>query len=258
VAGTSSGAAVLSALAFRDAPDLLAVLKGRLRDGIEVDRGFGFLRSGIVVDQHFVKRGRIGRLLPLMVARGVPIGLGVEEDSALIVRGDAVEAIGSHGALVIDLSAARSDTTASAFNVQGARLSWLNSGDRYDLLSRTLQPAPARLAGRPLDAAAAGFKPTHNGPASVNDMLGDGVLVAAMARLVDSDQAELRGLAFNARPGADDARPSLGFEWRLHRAADTRGWADGDGRAGAPTLHNVLLDVAPVRMASPLHTPWTR
>ena len=65
VAGTSSGAAVLSEVIFRDAPDVLAVLKGRLRDGIEVDRGFAFVMPGVAVDQHFIKRGRIGRLLPL-------------------------------------------------------------------------------------------------------------------------------------------------------------------------------------------------
>jgi len=39
VAGTSAGAAVMSHVMFRDAPDLLAVMKGTLRDGKEVDRG---------------------------------------------------------------------------------------------------------------------------------------------------------------------------------------------------------------------------
>ncbi len=254
VAGTSSGAAVLSTLAFRDAPDVLAALQGRLRDGAEVDRGFGFLRPSVVVDQHFVRRGRIGRLLPLMLSRGAPLGLGVEEDSAAIVQGDAVEAIGSRGVLVVDLGAARSDASLGAFNVMGARLSWLNSGDRFDLATGTLAPAPARRAGRLLDPGSAGFKPTHRGPAHFNDMLGEGVLVVAMARLVDSDQAQVSGLAFNGRPAADDPRASLGFEWRLSRDVGTLGWAGPQD--AEPTMSKLRLDVQPVRLASPLHGPW--
>jgi cyanophycinase len=252
VAGTSSGAAVLSELAFRDAPDALAAMQGRLRDGAEVDRGFGFVRPDLVIDQHFIKRGRIGRLLPLMVSRGVPLGIGVEEDSAVVLQGDAVEAIGSRGALVVDLSAACNDAALGAFNVQGARLSWLNGGDRFDLGSRTLK---AQHPGRRIDPGASDFRARHSGPAHFNDMLGEGVLLAAMARLVDGDQAWVTGLAFNGRPLPDDPSATLGFEWRLSRDAATHGWSGA--RSSEPTMSGVRLDVRPLRLATPLHTPWT-
>jgi cyanophycinase len=254
VAGTSSGAAVLSALAFRDAPDVLAVLQGRLREGTEFDRGFGFLRPDVVVDQHFIARGRIGRLLPLMALRAVPLGLGVEEDSAAVVQGDRVEALGARGVLVVDLAGATHDAALGAFNVRGARLWWLASGDGFDLRARTLQPAPSRRAGRTLDPADPGFVPTHRGPAHFNDMLGEGTLLNAMARLVDGDAAEVTGLSFDGAPRSGEAPGGPGFAWRLHRGADTRGWADGT--AAGFTFADVRLHVQPLRMAQPLHAPW--
>jgi cyanophycinase len=85
-------------------------------------------------------------------------------------------------------------------------------------------------------------------------MLGEGMLVVAMARLVDSDQAEVTGLAFNGRPAADDPLAPLGFEWRLSRDAATLGWAGPHD--AEPTMSKLRLDVQPVRLASPLHTPW--
>ena len=76
IAGTSAGAAVMSARMFRDAVDPVAVLKGALRDGHETDRGLGFVGPDLFVDQHFLRRGRIARLLPTMTAYGATLGLG--------------------------------------------------------------------------------------------------------------------------------------------------------------------------------------
>jgi cyanophycinase len=258
VAGSSSGAAVLSAVAFRDAPDLLAILKdpaGRLRDGVEVDRGFGFLPADVVVDQHFIQRGRIARLLPLMLQRGLPLGLGVEEDSAAVVRGREVRAIGRHGVLVVDTAGARH--TPGPFNVQGALLHWLAPGDRFDLDTRALTPALHRR--RTLDPALPGFEPHHRGrpgaPPFVADMLAERALLTALLRLVDSDEAMLPGLSFAARPAADDPAPALGFLWELSKAPGTRLHTAADGSDAS--VHAVRLDVRPVRMAQPLYTPWS-
>jgi len=257
VAGSSSGAAVLSAVAFRDAPDLLAILKdpaGRLRDGIEVDRGFAFLPADVVVDQHFIQRGRVARLLPLMLQRGLPLGLGVEEDSAAVVRGREVRAIGRHGVLVVDT--ARATHAPGPFNVQGAVLHWLAPGDRFDLDTRTLTPALHRR--RTLDPALPDFAPYHRrGPGAapfVADMLAERALLTAMLRLVDSDEPALPGLSFAARPAADDPAPALGFAWQLSKGPGTRLHTAPDGSDAS--VHAVRLDVRPVRMAQPLYTPW--
>jgi cyanophycinase len=249
VAGTSSGAAVMSETMFLDAPDPLAALKGRLRDGIEVGRGFGFVPADVVIDQHFLQRGRIGRLLPLLQSRGLPLGIGVEEDSAAVVRGNLVEVVGSRGAVVVDLGGARSDP--GAFNVQGVRLHHLAAGDRFDLQARRVSPHAGRPAPLPGTGTGTGTEEPF-----YPEMLGPRVLYNAMSGLIESARPEVLGLSFEARPAADDRQPDLAFEWRLYKAADTVGWPAGGGTDA--TVADLRLDVRPVRLARPLYTPWPR
>ena len=252
VAGSSAGAAVLSEVVFRDAPDPLAVMKGRLREGAEWDRGFGFTPSGLVVDQHAVRRGRVARLLPLMQAQGATLGVAVEENSAAQFQGQEVLALGARGLLIADLGSATS-VPGSPFNVQGATLHWLESGDRFDLATRSVKPSAAKVAAtllRPLDPAHRGYL---RGDWFYADMLGDGVIVTAMTRLVDGDQRELRGLAFAARPAADDPSPDLAFEWRLWLDEATRGWLVTSPESY--TLSGVRLDIVPMQLQRPFVRP---
>ena len=75
VAGTSAGAAIMSTIMFRDAPSVISILKGQWEEGKQIDRGLGFVGPTLFVDQHFLKRGRIGRMLPAMRAFGYRLGL---------------------------------------------------------------------------------------------------------------------------------------------------------------------------------------
>ena len=166
----------------------------------------------------------MARLLPLMQAQNVPLGVGVEEDSAAVFQHGQMEVLGARGVLVVDLSEATRNPALPHFNVAGATLHWLESGDRFDIATRRVQAAPPQLQGTllaPLNAAHKGY---HRGPAFFTDTLAEGQFVKAMARLVDSDQRELRGLAFAPLPGSDDPAPTLGFEWRLWVDENTRGW----------------------------------
>ena len=70
IAGTSAGAAIMSRVMFRDAQNSLKVLKGVMREGKEIDTGFGFVGDELFIDQHFIVRGRIGRMLKLMLTKG--------------------------------------------------------------------------------------------------------------------------------------------------------------------------------------------
>lgn len=264
VAGTSAGAAIMSEWMFRDAQDPLAVLKGRMREGREIDRGLGFAGPQLFVDQHFLRRGRIGRLLPVMQAKGYRWGLGVEEDSAAIVRGSAIEVIGARGALMADLGAAQYLPRDGAFGLRGAALSFLDRGDRFDLDSATLQPAAEKLAGR-IEPKASSFKPYHAHAGYHPDLLGDNAIVHAMTRLVDSPDTEARGLVFDGRAllaagAAADPDPlpaDLGFEWRLYKGADTLAWFTGAWGGEDYSVHRIYLDITPVRMAQPLYRPWS-
>ena len=255
IAGTSAGAAAMSRVMFRDAMDNLAVLKGLWRAGREYDRGLGFLRDGLLVDQHFLRRGRIGRMLPALQRLGCRLGLGVDENAAVVIKGALLEVIGGSGAMLVDLGDATHDPALPAFNLRGARLSYLDSGDRHDLDSGVTTPAPHRLAGPRTDPAAPGFRPREDAGRYFMDILGDGCLLGAMTQLLEGPEAEVFGLAYRAQPLPREPMPDVGFEFRLHRGPGLVGWRDVAPGSSGCTVLGARLDVLPVRMAMPLYTP---
>ncbi|HSV68530.1 MAG TPA: cyanophycinase [Methylibium sp.] len=255
IAGTSAGAAVMSTTMFRDAMDVRRVLiNGRLIQGQEIDRGLGFIGSELFVDQHFLKRGRIGRILPVMVQAGYKLGLGVEEDTAAIVHGSTVEILGAKGALLVDLSDATRDDALGAFNLRNARLSYLDRGDRHDLATGVTTPSPQKLAGMAIDPSAPDFRPYNRRAAFHGDILGDSAIVNAMSHLIDNRDTEALGLALPP-PGLGEGIAALGFEFRLRRAPDSRGWYTGAFGGEDYTVLGIRLDVTPVRMAQPMYVP---
>ena len=186
IAGTSAGAAVLSRVMFRDATDVLAVMKGALRDGHEVDCGLGLAGPDLFVDQHFLSRGRLGRMLPLMQSRGLRAGLGVEEDSAAILRGGQVEVVGAGGALFVDLAGATTDAQLGAFNIAGVRLTFLGDGDRLDLRTRALSPAAVRARGTRVEPRRRGLRAVRSRRRPfLMDVLADGAVLRGMTYALD-------------------------------------------------------------------------
>jgi cyanophycinase len=257
VAGTSAGAAIMSTIMFRDAPSVINVLKGRFADGKQVDRGLGFVGPHLFVDQHFLKRGRFGRMIPLMMAKGYKLGLGVDENTAAIIRGDEIEVIGDRGCLVVDLTEARSDTSLGAFNVQGARLSYLEHGDRYHMRARSTTPSAPKLRGELHDAESPNFKPYYTDDVFHLDMLGDSTISGAMSRLIDSVRKEVKGLAFDVLPRTNDPLAELGFLFRLYKGSDSMGWSTEEFGGEQFTVTNLFLDITPVRLPMPLYGGWT-
>lgn len=253
VAGTSAGAAIMSRTMFRDALDVMGVMRGQMRDGHEIDRGLGFVSDRLFVDQHFLKRGRIGRMLPLMMAQGYRLGLGIEENSAAVIRGPSVDIIGARGALLVDLRSARTDPTLDMFNVQNARLSYLDNGDHYDLRSGQVTPEQRKT---PLPETRI-IRASHQMPSPVStfqtDILGDNRIVQAMAELMTAPSGEVRAMAARVRPGATEPRDRTAFVFRLYRGEGTQGWFNSQGDANDITLLDVRLDVRPVPV--PLAAP---
>ena len=256
VAGTSAGAAIMSRMMFRDAQDNLRILQGQWRHGHEYDRGLGFVGPELFIDQHFLKRGRIGRMLPAMQALGYQLGLGVEENSAAVIKGAQIEIIGARGALLVDLREARSDTKLGAFNIRGARLSYLDQGDQHDLLSGQTTAAPHKRREARIDPSASDYKPYLPRGHFFGDILAEGAIVSAMAQLLDSPERELLGLAYE--PGPRGSHNQLGFEFRLYKTPDLNGWFSGALGSEDYTVLNAHLDVRPVRMAHPLYVPLPR
>ncbi len=124
VGGTSAGASVMSGL---------MITGGTVKASL--DSGFGLV-PGVVVDQHFTNRNRMGRLLSVLADHPDLVGLGLDESTAAVFHGSSVGVIGEASAFVCL-------TASSTLPVSVQRL---KSGDQVDLisLSQTLQ---ARLHG---------------------------------------------------------------------------------------------------------------
>lgn len=257
VGGESAGCAVMSDPAFRELPQPILALKAsaaQLADGDAIGKGFGFLPRGVMVDQHFLSRGRIGRLVPAMLALKQPLGLGVEDGTAAIVRGNTVEVLGVKGVVVVDMAEAQSDAAIGAFNVRGVKLSYLDRGDHFDLATRTITPAPNKAA-RQVNPNASGFVGRFDRAPFAADILAREQLLSTMALLVDGNERSALGLAFAATPLRRDPSPELAFEWRFTVGPDTRGWSS-PASGGDYTLSGIGLEITPVTMRLPLYGPW--
>lgn len=257
IAGTSAGAAIMSRVMFRDAPNSLLVLKGLLREGKEMERGLGFVGDELFIDQHFLKRGRIGRMLSAMLAKGYKIGLGVDENTAAVIRGTEIEIVGATGALLIDLREATMAPGPGPVNVRNARISYLDNGDHYDLAKAQASVFPAKRASGELKFGQPGFVPEFENPRpAVTDILGENAIVRALSQLVDGPHDQVTGFAFDVLADSMDPAPDLGFEFVLRRDARTRAW-DSTGIDGKDySVFDARLDVRPIRMTPTLYKAW--
>lgn len=147
IAGTSSGASVLSEVMMAGGEgDASTELSGSLR----VAPGLGLI-TGVIIDQHFAERGRVGRLLGAVAQNPRLLGIGLDEDTAVLIDRDRdLTVLGSGAAYFLDArgmtytNTAREDAIVmSAF---GVRLHVLSAGDRFDLTTR--EPASAPQSAR--------------------------------------------------------------------------------------------------------------
>ena len=96
-AGTSAGAAAASENMIYQGSCSEALLKGE----IKTTQGLGFIEN-VIVDTHFVQRGRIGRLFQAVVNNPRTLGIGLGEDTGLYIHGDTMTAIGSGLVILVD------------------------------------------------------------------------------------------------------------------------------------------------------------
>ena len=142
IAGTSAGAAVFSDTMIYEGESEEGLFKGR----VLMTSGFGFVK-GIIFDTHFMARGRIGRLVQIVTTNPTCIGVGIGEDSGVVLKGDGtLEVIGTGQVIIVDGSdIAHSNILdikpGGAIAVENVRLHSLVSGYGYNLKeSRFLIP----------------------------------------------------------------------------------------------------------------------
>ena len=136
IGGTSAGAAMM--------PDMM-IIEGDSETNPRVDvvamgPGMGFL-PGVVIDQHFAQRGRLGRLVTALLLQPAVLGFGIDENTAILVSGDELEVIGENAVTVIDESEKLHDNIDGRLKdeglaICGAKLHILPHGYRFNLKTR--------------------------------------------------------------------------------------------------------------------------
>lgn len=142
LAGTSAGAAGMSTS---------MIVRGEAtshphKNSVRLSPGLGFLKN-IIIDQHFTERGRISRLITAVSYNPYNLGIGIDENTAIILDNKGVlEVYGAGSATIVDGSQITYNEIAEvdefqSFSVCGVQLHILRDGLIYDYLDRhPLQP----------------------------------------------------------------------------------------------------------------------
>ncbi len=139
ISGTSAGAAASSNNMIYQGSSNGALLKGE----VKITGGLGFINN-VIIDTHFVQRGRIGRLMYACASNPINLGIGLGEDTGLLITdGKKMEAVGSGLIILVDGTNMR-DTNLTDVEM-GAQVSIENLivhvmaiGDIFDLRDKKL------------------------------------------------------------------------------------------------------------------------
>lgn len=238
ISGTSAGAAIMSKTMIQNATSLEALINGVTYNEEEtgklwVTKGLGFFEGGIV-DQHFSKRGRIGRLAAALVHEKIDYGFGIDENSAMVVEGDEIEVIGESGMFVLDATNATQDKKGEYRDID---VSYLEKGDKYNFVtnefiiekSKTLIPK--------------GEEYYEGNEINTNIFGSDAVKISLLDDLADNTAKQAHGLSFTLDLKKNKG---TGVSVILTKTAATKGYYDEDEYASS-ILH-VKMEIVPIEV----------
>jgi cyanophycinase len=169
VAGTSAGAALLSEhmIALGDSG---GTPRRRL---VHMAQGLG-LTPDLIIDQHFRRRDRLGRLLTALSYNPGPLGVGIDEDTAAVLEPSGMLTVLGAGAVTIVNGNGMRFTDSYAVQrgqplaMMGLQLDFLTTGCRYDIHERkAIPPPPGTVRLGPIDRRAPAAPPMEE-PASLD------------------------------------------------------------------------------------------
>lgn len=137
IAGTSAGAMAMSNTMIYEGNATRAHLKGE----VKITTGLGFI-DDVIIDSHFEKRGRFGRLAQAVATNPSCIGIGLGEDTGmLITEGNKMEAIGSGLVIIIDGHEIRHSNIAdipygNPISIENLKVHFCEKGNGYVLNER--------------------------------------------------------------------------------------------------------------------------
>ena len=244
IGGSSAGAAIQSQVMILRGEGLTSLLEPLGREGTMAElvdrrlilgRGAGFFSHG-VVDQHFDRQARLGRLArAVTVSPDARFGYGIDENTALVVDlASSVATVSGPGTVTVldDLAARRG--AGHAFHVEGLKLSLATAGDTIDLVTGAVTPASFKAEDLMAASRGDGGSSTGFGPAlaaqTLTDRLIDG-LINNEATTLDLWSAEEAGKAVRFR-----------FEESLATTASSG--RDGSDRRGH-TVSGLRFSISP-------------
>lgn len=142
MAGTSAGAAAMStSMIVRGEPS-----SHPHKNAVKLSPGLGFLKN-IIIDQHFSERGRISRLITAVSYNPYNLGIGIDENTAIILDGQGIlEVYGAGSTTIVDGSQITFNEIAEvadneSFSICGVQFHVLRDGLYYNYLDRhPMQP----------------------------------------------------------------------------------------------------------------------
>ncbi len=139
LAGTSAGASMMSSLMIIEGAASETPTVGQTKLGA----GLNFL-SGAIVDQHFSQRGRTNRLLSAIARNPHYLGIGIDENTSLIVKKNICSVIGEGSVTVLDVGRVTSglpdkdDEDSQVLALSGVKLHLMTEGSLFDLRKRSI------------------------------------------------------------------------------------------------------------------------
>lgn len=136
ISGTSAGAAVMSKKMItgnqKKHPESEAGFTSMESENVEVTQGLGLLTTAII-DQHFIKRQRLNRLISVSIENPGELCVGIDESTAIIVDGDDATVTGIHQVIVIRNTAAIKNIRNGLLGTEGLQISVYLPGQKFKL-----------------------------------------------------------------------------------------------------------------------------
>jgi cyanophycinase len=137
IAGTSAGAMAMSNTMIYQGSSSGALLKGE----VKITTGLAFIRN-VIIDSHFDKRGRFGRLATAVASNPGCIGIGLGEDTGVLIRESRhLEIIGSTHVTIVDGHDIQHSNIAelqegSPISIENLKVHIMTKGNGYDVITR--------------------------------------------------------------------------------------------------------------------------
>lgn len=134
IAGTSAGAAVMSKLMISGNQIKYPKYTGEFQTieakNIELSEGLGLV-DNVIIDQHFIKRMRMNRMISVVLENPSLTGIGIDEATAILVKGDSATVIGDNQVIVLRNTEAQTSMYKDLIGGENLHLSVFLPGSKF-------------------------------------------------------------------------------------------------------------------------------